>query len=61
MTDSKNECRHILGQNGQFLKCLVGCSLDKPFGLSVDGLGRLWLGSCSSGKVRVIECLNVIV
>nr|XP_022302209.1 uncharacterized protein LOC111110130 isoform X2 [Crassostrea virginica] len=58
VTDSKNECLHILDQNGQFLKCLVGCSLEKPFGLSVDGLGRLWVGSSSSGKVRVIEYLN---
>ena len=58
VTDSNNECLHILDQNGQFLKCLVGCSLEKPFGLSVDGLGRLWVGSSSSGKVRVIEYLN---
>ena len=30
VTDSNNECLHILDQNGQFLKCLVGCSLENP-------------------------------
>ncbi|XP_056020083.1 uncharacterized protein LOC125668101 [Ostrea edulis] len=53
--DELNNCFHILGQNGRFLRCVKICRLYKPAGLSVDNEGRLWVGLLSSGEVKVIQ------
>jgi streptogramin lyase len=55
ITDGNNACLHILDQNGQFLRCVDNCGLVKPLGLSVDSEGRLWVGLCDSGEVKVIQ------
>ena len=57
VADYNNNCLHILDQNGQFLRCVDDCGLEKPYGLSVDSKGRLWVG-CESGKIAVIEYLK---
>nr|XP_022311816.1 tripartite motif-containing protein 3-like [Crassostrea virginica] len=57
VTDYKNDCLHILDQNGQFLRCLDDCGLKKPVLLSVDSEGRLWVGLCDTGEIKVIEYL----
>jgi hypothetical protein len=44
VTDNNNACLHILDKNGQFLGCVDNCGLYKPIGLSIDSLGRLWVG-----------------
>ena len=54
VTDYKNKCLHILDQNGQFLRCVDNCGLEKPCGLSVDSEGRLWVG-CERGEIKVIK------
>ncbi|XP_078330457.1 uncharacterized protein LOC144624499 [Crassostrea virginica] len=36
VADIKNNCLHILDQNGQFRKCVDDCGLGKPLGLSMD-------------------------
>jgi hypothetical protein len=58
VADNFNSCLHILDQNGQFLRCVDDCGLDNPIGLSVDSKGRLWVGLCDSGKVKVIQYLK---
>ena len=57
VADLKNNCLHILDQNGQFLKCVDDCGLRDPDGLSVDSEGRLWVGSYDSGEIKVIKYL----
>ncbi|XP_048743729.2 uncharacterized protein LOC125657116 [Ostrea edulis] len=58
VTDHNNDCLHILDQNGQFLRCVDNCGLDKPVGLSVDSEGRLWVGLYQSGEVKVIQYMK---
>ncbi|XP_061182726.1 E3 ubiquitin-protein ligase Midline-1-like [Saccostrea echinata] len=56
--DEFNDCLHILDQNGQFLRCVDNCGLKRPGGLSVDSEGRLWVGLCDSGEVKVIQYMK---
>nr|XP_022307787.1 tripartite motif-containing protein 2-like [Crassostrea virginica] len=58
VTDINNNCLHILDQNGQFLRCVDGCGLEKPFGLNVDSEERLWVRSLSTGTIKVIKYLE---
>ncbi|XP_048740322.2 uncharacterized protein LOC125654406 [Ostrea edulis] len=58
VADFNNACLHILDQNGQFLRCVDNCGLDKPHGLSVDSEGRLWVGLALSGEVKVIQYMK---
>ena len=59
VADYNNNCLHILDQNGQFLRCVDDCGLEKPHGLSVDSEGRLWVG-CETGKIKVIQYLKIL-
>ncbi|XP_062606426.1 uncharacterized protein LOC134268251 [Saccostrea cucullata] len=56
--DYNNACLHILDQDGQLLRCLDKCCLDKPIGLSVDSEGRLWVGLFGSGEIKVIQYME---
>ncbi|XP_062568368.1 uncharacterized protein LOC134230556 [Saccostrea cucullata] len=58
VADYNNACLHILDQDGQFLGCVDNCGLDKPSGLSVDSEGRLWVGLCDSGEIKVIQYMK---
>ena len=58
ITDYANDCLHILDQNGYFLKYLDNCGIEKPNGLSVDSVGRLWVGLNRTGVVKVIEYMK---
>ncbi|XP_061179115.1 tripartite motif-containing protein 2-like [Saccostrea echinata] len=58
VADENNGCLHILDQNGKFLMCVDQCGLDKPSGLSVDGMGRLWVGFKCSGSLKVIQYIR---
>ncbi|XP_062568494.1 uncharacterized protein LOC134281339 [Saccostrea cucullata] len=58
VTDQKNDCLHILDQNGHFLQCVDYCGLDAPGGLSVDSKGRYWVG-LHSGKLKMISLLKM--
>nr|XP_022310927.1 E3 ubiquitin-protein ligase TRIM71-like [Crassostrea virginica] len=58
VTDSNNNCLHILNQNGQFLRCVDDCGEEEPSGLSLDSEGRLWVGSWNSREIKVIEYLQ---
>ena len=54
LTDYSNNCLHILNQNGQFLKCVHGCGIENPKGLSLDSKGRLWVGT-KSKSIKIIK------
>ena len=54
LTDYSNNCLHILDQIGQFLKCVEGCGLENPKGLSLDRKGRLWVGT-KSKSIKIIK------
>nr|XP_022312181.1 uncharacterized protein LOC111117373 [Crassostrea virginica] len=58
VTDSSDNCLHILDQNGQLLRCVDDCGLEEPLGMSLDSEGRLWVGSGESGEIKVIEYLH---
>jgi hypothetical protein len=58
VADCENACLHILNQNGQLQRCLDNCGLDRPLGLSVDSVGRLWVGLYKSGEVKIIQYLK---
>ncbi|XP_078330464.1 uncharacterized protein LOC144624504 [Crassostrea virginica] len=58
VTDINNNCLHILDQNGQFLKCVDDCGLERPLGLSVDSEGRLWVGLYEKGEIKVIKYME---
>ena len=58
VTDFNNNCLHILDQNGQFLRCVDDCGLEKPYGLSVDSEGRLWVGLLYTGVIKVINYME---
>ena len=53
--DYQNDCLHIINKNGHFLGVVVRCGLNKPCGLSIDRKGRLWVGLCHSGTIKVLE------
>lgn len=57
VTDLKNDCLHILDQNGKVVTCVDNCELDKLCGLGVDDRGRLWVGLPKSRTIKVIEYL----
>ena len=58
VSDVNNDCLHILDQNGKFLKCVDNCGLHKPWGLSVDSEGRLWVALTEENAIKVIKYLN---
>ncbi|XP_062583956.1 uncharacterized protein LOC134245711 [Saccostrea cucullata] len=58
VADYLNNCLHILDQNGQFLRCVDNCGLERPSGLSVDSEGRVWVGLFDSGEVKVIQYMK---
>ncbi|XP_048780798.2 uncharacterized protein LOC125683563 [Ostrea edulis] len=58
VVDQLNHCLHILDQNGHLLRCVDNCGLYKPFGLSVDSEGRLWVGQYDSSEVKVIQYMK---
>ena len=58
VSDYKNDCLHIIDQNGKFLKCVDNCGLQKPWGLSVDSEGRLWVALAAKDAIKVIKYLK---
>ena len=57
VADYNNNCLHILDQDGQFLRCVDDCGLEKAYGLSEDNEGRLWVG-CETRNIKVIQYLK---
>ncbi|XP_078330162.1 uncharacterized protein LOC111116726 isoform X1 [Crassostrea virginica] len=57
VADIRNNCLHIIDQNGEFLRCVDDCGLESPLNLSVDNEGRLWVGLLHTAEIKVIEYL----
>ncbi|XP_062573186.1 uncharacterized protein LOC134235105 [Saccostrea cucullata] len=52
--DYKNECVHIIDQDGQFLRN-IQCGLSKPIGLSVDTNDNLFVAQSLNTQVKKIK------
>jgi hypothetical protein len=58
LIDQKKFYKHILNQDGQFLRCVDNRGLAGPLGLSEDSDVRLWVGLFCSGEVIVIQYMK---
>nr|XP_022297008.1 tripartite motif-containing protein 3-like [Crassostrea virginica] len=58
VSDSNNDCLHIIDQNGKFLNCVDNCGLQSPWGLSVDSEGRLWVALNGGNVIKVIKYIK---
>lgn len=55
IADNSNDCIHIIDQDGQFVRFIIICALDRPHDVCVDTSDNLYVTERESGKLKKIQ------
>lgn len=59
IADGDNDCIHVIDCNRQFLCYIDNCNFAGVCGIDIDFADKLWIGEVDSGKIKVVEYLQL--